>query len=92
MRALTCFKAYDIRGIVGQDLTPEIAFSIGRSFAQTLGATRVVIGRDCRPSSIELLLATASGMMAAGANVLDLGLCGTEEVYHATTHFDADAA
>lgn len=90
MRALTCFKAYDIRGIVGQDLTPEIAFSIGRSFAQTLGATRVVIGRDCRPSSIELLMATASGMMAAGANVLDLGLCGTEEVYHATTHFDAD--
>ena len=90
MPALICFKAYDVRGIVGQDFTPDIAFSIGRAFAQTLSATRVVIGRDCRPSSPELLQATANGLMAGGADVLDLGLCGTEEVYHATSHFDAD--
>ena len=90
MPALTCFKAYDIRGIVGTDLTSDIAFSIGRAFAQTLGARCVVIGRDCRPSSLELLQATANGLMAAGADVLDLGLCGTEEMYHATTHFGAD--
>ena len=89
MPVLTCFKAYDIRGIVGRDLTPEIAFSIGRAFAQTLHAKRVVIGHDCRPSSPELLQATANGLMAAGADVLSLGLCGTEEVYHATTHFGA---
>ena len=90
MPAMTCFKAYDIRGIVGRDLTPEIAFLIGRAFAQTLAAKSVVIGRDCRPSSIELQQATARGLMAAGADVLDLGLCGTEEVYHAATHFGAD--
>ena len=90
MPALICFKAYDVRGIVGQDFTPDIAFSIGRAFAQTLSATRVVIGRDCRPSSPELLQATANGLMAGGADVLYLGLCGTEEVYHATSHFDAD--
>ena len=90
MPALICFKAYDVRGIVGQDFTPDIAFSIGRAFAQTLSATRVVIGRECRPSSPALLQATANGLMAGGADVLDLGLCGTEEVYHATSHFDAD--
>ncbi len=87
---LTCFKAYDIRGRVGVDLTADIAFRIGRAFAQTLSATRVVIGRDCRPSSPELMQATINGLMAAGADVLDLGLCGTEEVYHATSYFNAD--
>ena len=90
MPALTCFKAYDIRGIVGRDLNAEIAFCIGRAFAQTLSAKRVVIGRDCRPSSPELLRATANGLMAGGADVLDLGLCGTEEVYHATSFLGAD--
>ena len=90
MQSLTCFKAYDIRGIVGRDLTVQIATSIGQAFAQRLLAKRVVIGRDCRPSSQSLLQATAEGLMAAGADVLDLGLCGTEEVYHATSHFGAD--
>jgi phosphomannomutase len=87
---LTCFKAYDVRGRVGVDLTPDIAFRIGRAFGQTLLAKRVVIGRDCRPSSPYLSEATIQGLMAAGAEVLDLGLCGTEEVYHATTYFEAD--
>ncbi len=87
---LTCFKAYDVRGIVGQDLDQDIAFRIGRAFGQVLAAKRVVIGRDCRPSSPGLSEATAKGLMAAGVDVLDLGLCGTEEVYHATSYFDAD--
>lgn len=90
MPALTCFKAYDVRGIVGLDLTPRIATAIGRAFAQTFDARLVVLGRDCRSSSVDLMQATAQGLMAAGADVLDLGLCGTEEVYHATTHFGAD--
>lgn len=90
MPPLTCFKAYDIRGVVGRDLTPDIAHSIGRAFAQTLDAGRVVLGRDCRASSADLMQTTAEGLMAAGAEVLDLGLCGTEEVYHATSHFNAD--
>ena len=66
MSPLTCFKAYDIRGIVGVDLTPEIATSIGRAFAQTLRAKRVVIGRDCRLSSDSLMQATAKGVMDGG--------------------------
>ena len=90
MPQLSCFKAYDIRGIVGRDLTASIATRIGRAFAQTLSCRRVVIGRDWRQSSPELSDATVKGLLAAGADVFDLGPCGTEEVYHATSHFGAD--
>ncbi|MFM2366506.1 MAG: hypothetical protein RIR95_1114 [Pseudomonadota bacterium] len=86
----TCFKAYDIRGRLGQELNPEIAMRIGRAFAQVLGAKRVVLGRDCRSSSFELSQAVADGLMQAGVQVLDLGLAGTEEMYFATTHLQAD--
>jgi phosphomannomutase len=86
---LTCFKAYDIRGRLGVDLDEEIAFRIGRAFARVLGATRVVLGRDCRASSESLARAVARGLMAEGVTVLDLGLCGTEEVYFATDHLQA---
>ncbi len=88
---LTCFKAYDIRGRLGVDLDEDIARRIGRALAEVLGARRVVLGRDCRLSSPGLATAVAEGLMAAGCEVLDLGLCGTEEVYFATTHLDADA-
>lgn len=87
---LTCFKAYDVRGRLGADLDEAIAARIGQAFAQVLGARRVVLGRDCRASSASLADAVARGLMAAGAEVLDLGLCGTEEVYFATAHLGAD--
>jgi phosphomannomutase len=87
---LTCFKAYDIRGRLGVDLDAGIAFRIGRAFARVLGARRVVLGRDCRISSASLADAVAAGLMAEGCDVLDLGLCGTEEVYFATDHLGAD--
>ncbi|MGL4319405.1 MAG: phosphomannomutase, partial [Paracoccaceae bacterium] len=87
---LTCFKAYDVRGRLGVDLDPAIAFRIGRAFARVLGARRVVLGRDCRESSADLADAVAAGLMAEGCTVLDLGLCGTEEVYFATDHLGAD--
>ena len=90
MTSLTCFKAYDIRGKLGAELNPEIATRIGRAFAEVLGASRVVIGRDCRASSQELMEAVVEGLLLAGVEVLDLGLCGTEEMYHATTYFEAD--
>lgn len=90
MTSLTCFKAYDIRGKLGPELNPEIATRIGRAFAEVLGASRVVVGRDCRASSQELMEAVVEGLLLAGVEVLDLGLCGTEEMYHATTHFEAD--
>lgn len=87
---LTCFKAYDIRGRLGDELTEEIAYRVGRAFAEVMAARRVVIGRDVRPSSEALAGALADGLMTAGVEVLDLGLSGTEETYFATTHLEAD--
>jgi phosphomannomutase len=90
MTPITSFKAYDVRGRLGHDLDEGIARRIGRAFAEVLGARRVTLGRDIRPSSAPLMDAVALGLMEAGAEVLDLGLCGTEEMYWATTRFEAD--
>ncbi len=87
---LTCFKAYDIRGKLGDELNPAVARRIGRAFAETLGARRIVVGRDCRASSEELASAVNEGLLAAGCEVIDLGLAGTEEMYFAVTHLAAD--
>jgi phosphomannomutase len=91
MPMLTCFKAYDIRGRLGVDLDAGIARRVGRALAEELRARRVVLGRDCRASSAELAGAVAEGLLAAGVEVLDLGLAGTEEMYFAVSHLDADA-
>ncbi|WP_417903501.1 phosphomannomutase [Celeribacter marinus] len=88
--ALTCFKAYDIRGRLGSDLDENIAYRIGAAFAVTLEAKTVVLGRDVRASSEELANSVAQGLIDQGCDVLDLGLSGTEEMYFATTHFGAD--
>lgn len=90
MGEMTCFKAYDIRGKLGVDLDARIARKIGAAFAKALGAKRVVLGRDIRASSEELADAVAEGLTSQGCDVLDLGLSGTEEMYFATTHFEAD--
>lgn len=90
MTTYTCFKAYDIRGKLGDELNAGIARRIGRAFAEGLGARRVVLGQDCRASSAELAQAVAEGLVAAGVEVMDLGLCGTEEMYFATTALEAD--
>ncbi len=89
-RPITCFKAYDVRGRLGEDLDTDIAYRIGRAFAQARGARRVVLGRDSRASSPELAAAVARGLVDGGAEVLDLGLAGTEEVYFATADQGAD--
>jgi len=90
MPTLTCFKAYDIRGRLGEELNEGIARRVGRAFVAALGARKVVVGRDCRASSEALMAACVEGLVAGGAEVLDLGLCGTEEMYFAVTHFGAD--
>ena len=87
---ITCFKAYDIRGRIPDQLNADIAYRIGNATAQYLGATRMVIGRDIRLSSEELAEAVSDGIRAAGCEVLDIGLGGTEMVYFATTHLEAD--
>ena len=84
---MSCFKTYDIRGRVGIDLDAAIAERIGHAFAQVMAARLVVLGRDCRASSGPLAAAVIRGLVAAGADVLDLGLAGTEEMYHATAEF-----
>ena len=87
---LTCFKAYDIRGQLGEELNEAIAYRIGRAYAQFLNAKRVVIGGDIRLSSEPLKQALARGLLDSGTDVLDLGMTGTEEVYFASFHLDVD--
>jgi phosphomannomutase len=81
---MNCFKAYDIRGRVPEDLNEETAYRIGRAYTVFLKPSRVIIGRDIRLSSEALSRALASGLTDAGANVFDIGICGTEEVYFST--------
>lgn len=90
MTDLTCFKAYDIRGKLGEELNTDIAYRIGRAFAQHTNAKQVVVGGDIRLTSEELKLALANGLMDGGTNVIDLGLCGTEHIYFATSHLNCD--
>jgi len=82
--SLTCFKAYDIRGQLGEELNADIAYRIGRAYAEILKPERVVVGRDVRFSSEELCAALVRGLCDGGVDVFDIGLCGTEEIYHAT--------
>ena len=90
MTQLSCFKAYDIRGKLGEELNTDIAYRIGRAFAQHTNAKKVVVGGDIRLTSEELKLALANGLMDGGTNVIDLGLCGTEHIYFATSHLNCD--
>lgn len=86
VRNIQCVKAYDIRGKLGEQLDTDVAYRIGRAFAQFLAAKTVVLGGDVRATSAELKHALAQGIMAAGCDVIDLGVTGTEEVYFATFH------
>ncbi|MGB1950235.1 MAG: phosphomannomutase [Marinobacter sp.] len=87
---LSCFKAYDLRGRVPDQLNPTLAERIGRAYVEITGARRVIVGYDIRLSSPEISEALSSGLMAAGADVFDIGLCGTEQVYFATSHYKMD--
>ncbi|MEM0935096.1 MAG: phosphomannomutase [Pseudomonadota bacterium] len=89
MTALGCFKSYDIRGRLGETLDADIAYRVGRGFAQALRPGAVVTGRDARESSPVLQQAVNDGLRDGGADVIEIGLCGTEEVYFATDHFGA---
>lgn len=78
-----CFKAYDVRGRVPQELDADLARRVGRAFAARTGARTCAVGRDCRDSSPHLAAAVAAGLNEGGCDVIDIGLCGTEQVYHA---------
>ncbi|AUZ84056.1 phosphomannomutase CpsG [Methylophaga nitratireducenticrescens] len=88
--SLSCFKAYDIRGQLGDELNPDVAYRIGYAYAKYLNAKRVVVGGDIRHTSDPLKLALAQGLMDAGAEVIDIGMVGTEEIYFASFYLDVD--
>lgn len=90
MSQLTCFKAYDIRGKLGEELNEDIAYRIGRAYGEFLKPKTIVVGGDVRLTSESLKLALANGLMDAGTDVLDIGLSGTEEIYFATFHLGVD--
>lgn len=87
---LTCFKAYDIRGKLGEELNEDIAYRIGRAYGEYLKPKNVVVGGDVRLTSEALKYALANGLRDAGADVIDIGLSGTEEIYFATSHLSID--
>ncbi|AYF98371.1 phosphomannomutase/phosphoglucomutase [Protaetiibacter intestinalis] len=92
---LTAFvKAYDVRGLVGSQLTPEVVEALAAGFVDELGAagSPVIVGHDMRDSSPEFAAAFARGASARGAEVVSIGLCSTDETYFASGFLDAPAA
>jgi len=90
MEKITCFKAYDVRGRIPDQLNEDIAYRIGRAYAAFLNPKTVVVGEDIRLSSPGLLKAVVRGLTDSGVDVKELGLCGTEVVYFATDHYGYD--
>src|SRR6476619_8006190 len=89
MDAAKAFKAYDIRGRVPDELNESLAARIGVAMAALLQPGPVVLGRDVRLSSPALQAALSDGFRSAGREVIDIGLCGTEEVYFQTDYLGA---
>ena len=87
---LPAFKAYDVRGKVPSELNPELAYEIGRAFADQTGAKTVCIGYDIRLSGPSLYEALSKGLNDAGVDVVHLGMVGTEMVYFATAKYGYD--
>lgn len=90
MKEITCFKAYDVRGRVPDELNEDIARRIGRAYAEVIKPEKVVVGHDIRLSSEAIKAAVSEGLMEQGVDVYDIGLCGTEEIYFATSHATMD--
>jgi len=87
---LSCFKAYDIRGRIPDQLNTEVAWRIGKAYAEWLAPKTVIVGWDIRLSSPEMSQALIEGLISSGVDVRSLGECGTEEIYFATEYYKAD--
>jgi phosphomannomutase len=90
VQEITCFKAYDVRGRVPDQLNEEIARRIGRAYAEVVKPRQVVVGHDIRLTSEAIKAALIQGLQQQGVDVYDIGLCGTEEIYFATSHAGMD--
>jgi phosphomannomutase len=82
------FKAYDVRGVVPDDLDADLARRIGAAFAEWANLPAIALGRDCRLSSPELAAAISEGATSRGADVIDLGLASTDLLYFASGKLD----
>jgi phosphomannomutase len=87
---ITCFKAYDVRGRVPDELNEDIAYRIGRAYAGQVQPQKVVVGYDIRLSSKSICNALTEGLLDSGVDVFNIGLCGTEEIYFSTFHYGMD--
>jgi phosphomannomutase len=83
---LACFKAYDVRGRIPDQLNEDIARRIGRAYANAIQPGSVVVGHDIRLTSESIKASLIEGLREQGVSVQDIGLCGTEEIYFATAH------
>ena len=90
MEKITCFKAYDVRGRVPDQLNEDIARRIGRAYAEVIKPRQVVVGHDIRLTSEAIKGALVAGLLEQGVDVYDIGLSGTEEIYFATSHAGMD--
>ena len=90
MQEITCFKSYDVRGRVPDQLNDDIARRIGRAYADVVKPRQVVVGHDIRLTSEAIKAAVTEGLLEQGVDVYDIGLCGTEEIYFATSHAGMD--
>ena len=88
--AISGFKAYDLRGRIPGELNDQIAYRIGRAYAEFVKPRKVIVGRDIRLSSEQLAKSLEQGLLDAGVDVHDIGLCGTEVVYYATFAHEMD--
>jgi len=86
---LACFKAYDIRGRLPDQLNEDIAYRVGRAYVEFLKPRKVVVGHDIRLSSPAITDALVNGLLDGGVDVQHIGQCGTEEVYFAAFHLEA---
>jgi len=84
--AINCFKPYDIRGRIPDQLNEDIAYRIGRAYALWLKPVNVVVGYDIRLTSESLCNALTQALLDSGVDVINIGQCGTEEIYFATSH------
>jgi phosphomannomutase len=84
------FKAYDVRGVYGRDLDEEGAYAVGRAFAEEFRPQRIAVGRDMRLAAPEMARAVIEGAADGGADVLDVGMVGTEMVYYAVGELGLD--
>lgn len=89
MTQLACFKAYDIRGRVPDELNVDLVYKIGVAYALEMNATKIVVGYDARLESPEILDALIKGLNSQNVAVINLGLCGTEEVYFHTFNMES---